>query len=74
MKKEYLAQIKTIGLRVKELGITKNMTQQNLAGYCNLDIRTIQRIEKGEHAFATETLFSFANALQIEPQKLLEDL
>lgn len=48
------------------------MSQQELADKCEIDIRTIQRIEKGEYGFGLHILFALAEALKIEAYDLLK--
>ena len=47
------------------------MTQQVLADECNVDIRTIQRIEKGEFGFGLNILFAIALAFDMHPSQLI---
>lgn len=74
MDKSYKEQIIEIGLRVKKLRTTKAITQQNLAGMCDVDIRTIQRIEKGEFGVGLHILFALSEALDTEASILLKGL
>lgn len=74
MDKSYTEQVTEVGLRVKKLRTEKGITQQNLAGMCDIDIRTIQRIEKGEFGLGLHILFALSEALEIEASELLKDL
>lgn len=47
------------------------MTQQTLSSLCDIDIRTIQRIEKGEHNLSMNILFAIAEALKIPAHELI---
>ena len=60
----------SIGQRVCELRNQKGMTQKDLSETCNIDIRTIQRIEADEVAPRMSTLKLLAAALETE----LDDL
>lgn len=42
------------------------MTQQLLSDLCNIDIRTVQRIEKGEYGMGLHLLFAIADAFEIK--------
>lgn len=53
-----------LGIHVAELRNKKGMTQKDLATACNVDIRTIQRIEAGEVLPRVYTLKLLATALE----------
>lgn len=55
-----------LGLRIAELRIQNSMTQKELADLCNVDIRTIQRIESGEVEPRMHTLKLLSSALGFE--------
>jgi transcriptional regulator with XRE-family HTH domain len=40
-------ELQKFGAKIREIRKSKNITQQQLAALCDVDIRTIQRIEKG---------------------------
>lgn len=42
------------------------MTQQALADLCDIDIRTIQRIEKGEFGVGLHIMYALAEAFDLE--------
>lgn len=62
-----------LGNKIKELRIKKGMTQEELADKTVLNVRTIQRIEKGEVDPRSYTLQVIATALEIDYNILLED-
>lgn len=72
VEKEYAKEIKQLGLRIKSLREEKSLTQQQLADACNIDIRTIQRIEKGEFGFGMHIFFALADALEVDGYLLLK--
>lgn len=53
-----------IGTKIAELRLQKGMTQKELADLCNVDIRTIQRIESGEVIPRMHTVKLLSNALE----------
>lgn len=59
-----------LGKRVKELRKLNKLTQQTLAYDCEVDIRTIQRIEKGELNIGIDLLFTVATALGVDTKDL----
>ena len=66
MNKNYLAQ------RLKELRNKKGMSQEFLADESGLSLRTIQRIENGESNPTGDSLKRLANALNINPDELID--
>ena len=55
-----------LGIMIAELRIQNSMTQKELADLCNVDIRTIQRIESGEVTPRMYTLKLLSTALGAE--------
>lgn len=73
MKKAYDKEIARLGRKIKELRKEHKFTQQTLADLCEIDIRTIQRIETGEYEIGLKVLYAVAKAFEIHITKLLED-
>ena len=71
MEKKYSSEIKQLGKKIKKLRGSKKMTQQLLSDLCNIDIRTVQRIEKGEYGMGLHLLFAIADAFEIKKADLL---
>jgi len=61
-----------LGLRIKELRKQKGMSQELLAEDSGLSLRTIQRIENGETNPTGESLKRLSNALNINPDELID--
>ncbi len=55
-----------LGLKISELRQQKNLTQEQLAGYCEVSTRTIQRIESGEVEPRSFTRNSLSNSLEFD--------
>jgi uncharacterized Tic20 family protein len=55
-----------LGLKVSELRQQKNLTQEQLADYCEVSARTIQRIESGEVEPRSFTRNSLSNILEFD--------
>jgi uncharacterized Tic20 family protein/DNA-binding Xre family transcriptional regulator len=55
-----------LGLKVNELRLQKNLTQEKLAEVCEVSTRTIQRIENGEVDPRTHTLYCLSKALEFD--------
>lgn len=58
------------GSEIREIRKSKNITQQQLAGMCDVDIRTIQRIEKGAFNPSLKILRQLALAFDISLSQL----
>jgi transcriptional regulator with XRE-family HTH domain len=70
-KSEYDFEIQKLGLRIKELRAQQNLTQETLSAICDIDVRTIQRIEKGQQNITLNILFTIAGALNVKPHELI---
>jgi transcriptional regulator with XRE-family HTH domain len=61
----------SLGERIEVIRIARNLTQKDMAGLCDCDVRTIQRIENGEK-FPTPTLLTkILKALRIPSDYLI---
>ncbi len=58
---------------VKKLRAEKNWSQEQVAAFSGLSIRTIQRVESGQSA-SLETLKSLASVFEVDISKLTEDI
>lgn len=74
MEKAYTEEIKQFGLVVKKLREERGHTQQDLADRCEVDIRTIQRIEKGEYGIGLHIVIGLAVAFELKPWELMKDI
>ena len=59
-----------LGKKINEIRTNKGITQKDLSESCQIDIRTIQRIEAGEVYPRASTIRLIAKALDIDPQEL----
>jgi len=71
VKNNFELELKRIGLRIKGIRLAKKLTQSSLASTCDIDIRTIQRIEKGTFNMSLKILFLISDSLEINPSELL---
>ena len=62
-----------LGLKVRELRISKSLSQTDLAFKIGKDQPSINRLEKGKVNPSILYLFEIANGLEISLSKLLED-
>ncbi len=74
MEKTYTAQLVKLGLKIKRLREARGLTQQDLAGLCEIDIRSIQRIEKGEYGLGLHIFFALSAAFKMTPSQLLKNI
>jgi len=58
---------------VKKLRAERNWSQEQVAIFCGLSIRTIQRVESGQSA-SLETLKSLASVYEVDISKLTEEI
>lgn len=72
MQKTYVAELKKLGKKIKNIRESEKMTQQTLSDLCEIDIRTIQRIEKGEFGSGLHILFAIADAFKISAAELIK--
>ncbi|HEX8577199.1 MAG TPA: helix-turn-helix transcriptional regulator [Flavobacterium sp.] len=69
LEKEYII---SLGIFIRQIREQKKISQQNLADICDLPKSTIGRIERAEINTTIKTLVKIANALELEPYKLLQ--
>lgn len=69
---KYTSTLQRLGLIIKQIRVDTNVTQQLLASMCDIDVRTIQRIEKGEQNMTLGILFSIADSLNVKPDELIK--
>ena len=56
----------TLGARIKELRLNKNMTQNELAIQCNFEKASLSRIESGKTNITILTLNRISRALDVD--------
>ena len=61
-----------LGKNVLKYRTEKAWSQQVLAGEADLSLRYLAGVERGEENPSLETILSIANALAIQPARLLE--
>jgi transcriptional regulator with XRE-family HTH domain len=71
VKNNFEKKLKGIGQKIKEIRLEKKLTQSSLAAACDVDIRTIQRIEKGSFNMSLKIMFLISDSLGINPSELL---
>ena len=61
-----------LSTRIVELRKSKGFTQEHLSEASDINLRTLQRIEKGETEPRSHTLIQIAKALEVELEELIE--
>jgi transcriptional regulator with XRE-family HTH domain len=56
----------SLGARIKELRLKKNLTQNDLAIQCNFEKASMSRIESGKTNVTVLTLRKISNALEVD--------
>lgn len=64
---------KQVGLRLKALREEKGISQEALAGLCNLHRTYIGLIERGERSLSLPTIEVIARALNVPPARLFDN-
>jgi transcriptional regulator with XRE-family HTH domain len=66
--------LKQFGTEIKSVRKAKKITQLQLSSLCDIDIRTIQRIEKGEFNPSLRVLIRIANAFEMPLSNLIKQV
>jgi transcriptional regulator with XRE-family HTH domain len=61
-----------LGKKISDLRKQKGLTQEDLVEKCNINVRTIQRIESGETTPRVYTIKTILNALGLDYEKVFE--
>jgi transcriptional regulator with XRE-family HTH domain len=67
-------ELKQFGTEIKTVRKSKKITQLQLSSLCDVDIRTIQRIEKGEFNPSLRVLMRIANAFEMSLSSLIKQV
>ena len=60
-----------IGDRIREIRLSKNISQESLANEFEIDYSQVNRMELGKVNFGISYLYRIAKALDVDPKKLL---
>ncbi len=60
-----------IGDRIREIRLSKNISQESLANEIEIDYSQVNRMELGKVNFSISYLYRIAKALDVDPKKLL---
>ena len=73
MRSEHKMRYKNLGLNIAYYRRSRDLSQEGLAEKANISRTHMSRIETAECAVSLDVLFDIANALGIEPYKLLQN-
>jgi transcriptional regulator with XRE-family HTH domain len=62
------------GATVRRLRLAAGLTQEQLGARCKMDLSAVSRLERGERNPRLDTLVRLAEALDVPPAALLEDV
>lgn len=62
------------GATVRRLRKAAGLTQEQLGERCQMDLSAVSRLERGHRNPRLDTLVRLADALEVPPAKLLEDV
>lgn len=72
-KEEGLVTLKeAFGKKLKNIRLSKKLTQENLAELININQRQVSKIETGEHFPSANTLEKICNVLEVPPYELFD--
>ena len=74
MQSSFENDLKQFGTEIKTVRKSKKITQLQLASLCDIDIRSIQRIEKGEFNPSLRVLIRIANAFEMSLSSLIKQV
>lgn len=74
MQSSFENDLKQFGTEIKSVRKSKKITQLQLSSLCDVDIRTIQRIEKGEFNPSLRVLIRIANAFEMSLSNLIKQV
>ena len=74
MQSSFENDLKQFGTEIKTVRKSKKITQLQLSSLCDVDIRTIQRIEKGEFNPSLRALIRIANAFEMSLSNLIKQV
>ncbi|MFL5754401.1 MAG: helix-turn-helix domain-containing protein [Bacteroidia bacterium] len=72
MQKPVTDTLVLFGLMVKKARLENNWSQTELAAKVDMDMRTIQRIERGETNLRFHNLYSLIDVLDIDPNSVFK--
>ncbi len=70
----YRLRLIKLGSKIKEIRQAQNLTQLNLSDLAEVDIRTIQRLEKGDMNLSLNIFISVVKSLNVDATEIIQDI
>lgn len=64
--------ISNIGARIRDIRVSKNISQQHLADLCDVDLSQINRIELGKINTSVSILFLISKKLNVPVEEIVK--
>lgn len=64
--------ISNIGARIRDIRVSKNISQQHLADLCDVDLSQINRIELGKINTSVSLLFLISKKLNVPVEEIVK--
>jgi transcriptional regulator with XRE-family HTH domain len=64
--------LESIGANVRALRLRRGLTQEQLAERADLDLRFVQRVERGQTNLSVAVLVALSTVLEVRPEQLFK--
>jgi transcriptional regulator with XRE-family HTH domain len=65
--------LKQLGLKIREIRLSKDIKQNDLARECDFEKASMSRIESGRSNITVRSLYKISKALEVEINELFKD-
>ena len=70
----YRLRLIKLGSKIKEIRQAQNLTQSTLSDLAEIDIRTIQRLEKGDMNLSLNIFIAIIKSLNIDATEIIDEI
>ena len=74
MKEMYRLRLIKLGVKIKEIRQAQNLTQSTLSDLAEIDIRTIQRLEKGDMNLSLNIFIAVIKSLNVDATEIINEI
>lgn len=74
MKEIYRLRLIKLGAKIKEIRQAQNLTQSTLSDLAEIDIRTIQRLEKGDMNLSLNIFIAVIKSLNVDATEIINEI
>ena len=74
MKEMYRLRLIKLGAKIKEIRQAQNLTQSTLSDLAEIDIRTIQRLEKGDMNLSLNIFIAVIKSLNVDATEIINEI